>query len=131
MGLTRAGDTVCGGVHGLVGVRECVCGRVEDCASLVWGGRLPIRGPGDKVLGPAGTRLWVSLREGNGSQPERIQLGGWVGRLGADAAGPVSGEVVVVKVHVSRHGLIGVESITKSAEVRTVEVGVAEGEHIE
>jgi hypothetical protein len=51
--------------------------------------------------------------------------------LGVGAAGPVSGEVVVVMIHVSGPCVIGVESITKSAEVRTVEVGVAEGEHIE
>ena len=54
-------------------------------------------------------------------------------RLVTESAGLVAGKVVVIKLRVSWFSVTGViESLeVKSTEVRTVETGVVDGEHIE
>ena len=72
----------------------------------------------------------MGLLEGAKPPPERAELDGGVRRVSVDA-GPVAGKVVV-KLWVHGFCIHGVESVeAESAEVRTAEAGVVEGEHVE
>ena len=72
----------------------------------------------------------MGLLEGAKPSPERAELDGGVRRVSVDA-GPVAGKVVV-KLWVRRFCIHGVESVeAESAEVRTAEAGVVEGEYVE
>jgi len=128
MRLTRTGETVHGREHFLEGARECVWGRIEDCAPLVWTGRIPIRGYGNGLSGPTGNGLGVRLWEESRSQPERVELDTV---LAVGIAGPAASKAVV-KLLVGGFSVFGTESVeVGSTEVRAVEVGIVEGEHVE
>jgi len=101
---------------------KSVWGRIEDRAHLVWAGRVPIRGYGNGLSGPAGNGLGVMFWEESRSQPERVELNAV---LAVGIAGPAG--KVVVKLRVGRFSVFEAES----TEVRTVEVGIVEGEHVE